>query len=96
MMLQMDFKKERQRLDAIKNVNFRRYSEELKKPWPGMAEDINLLLVILEQEQESGHGKPPKLIYGYQILGDQVSTSMSNWLSSAVEEFRSEFGIMEG
>lgn len=92
----MDFKQERKRLNAIKNKNWKLYSEELRKPWPGMEEDVSLLLMILDQERQTIEENSLQAIEGFQILGDQVSTPMSNWLMSASEEFRSEFGHEEG
>lgn len=76
--------------------NFNKYSEELRKPWPCMEEDINLILVMFEQEQKLSGREPSSLIDGFQQMGDQTSIMMPEWLMSAFEEFRSEFGPEEG
>ena len=84
--------------------NFDEYSEELRKPWPGMApqghdrieEDINLLLAMFEQEQQEKGREPSTHIENLQPMGDQTSIMMPEWLMSAFDEFRSEFGPVEG
>lgn len=92
----MDFKKERKRLEGIMKDNFDEYSKELKKPWPGMEDDINLIFVMFEKEVKYNGQKPSTLIEDIHQMGDKTSIMMPEWLMSAHKELQSEFGTVEG
>jgi hypothetical protein len=94
----MTYKSELQRLQRLRRTDHQAFLDELDKPWPGMAEDLDVAIeIILEHTARSGDGRLP-LLEACDLPDDPtaaVTVTLPAWWVAIIAAFRDLYAPAE-